>query len=193
MNEYTKVDVHAWSYSEQERKQQQTEDYVARNYFRKSEETNLQDVSVKLSLTEEFPHVKDHFLIIAKSVNGFAELVKPLRAKYLGRCYPIVILCPYEISDKEWSKINRFESVYFVRGSGLDENDIGRAGIYKAARVVVLAETSKNTDNIISSESLVDADAIFIYQFVSRMNRRTKMLIEIVNPANVSYLDTQKG
>lgn len=181
------------SLSEQERKQTQADAYIERNYFRRSKAANLSDYTVRTTLSEDFPSISSHFLIIAKSLEGVPELIKPLRAKYLGKCVPIIILCPYEMPSSVWAKICMMSSIFFVRGSGLQENDLVRCGLYKASRVVVLTEFTEKKENLIATESLVDADAIFIYQFVRRMNKKVKVCVEMVHPTNIVYLDTESA
>jgi hypothetical protein len=68
-------------------------------------------------------------------------------------------------------------------------------GIFKAKQVVVLADnTSLSNHNQLSNSSsqgldaLVDADAIFCYQCVRRMNEQAHIVVEIVRHTNVSYL-----
>merc|ERR1711968_76250 len=84
-------------------------------------------------------------------------------------------------------------SIFYVRGSGLEENDLIRCGVYKASRVVVLAEFTEKADDLIATESLVDAEAIFIYQFIQRMNRKVKVCVEMVYPTNIEYLGTKSA
>ena len=184
-----KLSTYSSNVSEQERKQVQADAYIERTYFRRVKDANLSDYTVKTTLGDEFPSVSNHFLIIAKTLDNVPELIKPLRAKYLRKCVPIVILCPYDIKSSVWANLSMMSAIFYVRGSGLEENDLVRAGVYKASRVVVLAEFNRNTDNLIATESLVDADAIFIYQFIHRMNRKVKICIEMVHPTNVGYLD----
>jgi hypothetical protein len=40
---------------------------------------------------------------------------------------------------------------------------------------------------------LVDADAIFCYQCVRKMNEQAHVVVEIVRKTNVSYLDPEAG
>ena len=181
------------SISEQERKQAQADEYIERNYYRRLKAANLNDYTVKTTLGEEFPSVSHHFLIVAKSLDSLPELIKPLRAKYLGKCVPIVILSPNEMKRSAWANLSMMSSIFFVRGSGLEENDLIKCGVYKASRIVVLAEYHEKTDNLIANESLVDADAVFIYHFVKRMNKKAKVCVEMVHPTNIGYLDTKSA
>ena len=95
---------------------------------------------------------------------------------------------------------SRFEGILIVRGSGLEEADISRAGIYRASEVIVLADTvtdrskestRQGSSNGTNNDALVDADAIFIYQCVKRMSSQIQCVVEIVRHENVSYLDPE--
>lgn len=67
--------------------------------------------------------------------------------------------------------------------------------------MVVLADASAvtQTANQHSSgstaglDALVDADAIFCYQCVRKMNEQAHVVVEIVRHTNVGYLDPESG
>lgn len=75
------------------------------------------------------------------------------------------------------------------------------AGIFKAKQVVVLADASAVTQTVNQQSSgsaagldaLVDADAIFCYQCVRKMNEQAHVVVEIVRHTNVGYLDPESG
>ena len=75
-------------------------------------------------------------------------------------------------------------------------------GIFKAKQVVVLADSSAATHSATSQnasgsaaglDALVDADAIFCYQCVRKMNEQAHVVVEIVRHTNVGYLDPESG
>eukprot|EP01039_Chlorochromonas_danica_P014515 gene14515-16960_t len=49
------------------------------------------------------------------------------------------------------------------------------------------------THNVADMDALVDADAIFCYQAVKRLNEAANVVVEIVRQSNVSYLDPETG
>ncbi len=51
----------------------------------------------------------------------------------------------------------------------------------------------KDAKQSANNEVLIDADAIFCYQCVKRMNERTDVVVEIVRTSNVGYLDPEGG
>jgi potassium large conductance calcium-activated channel subfamily M alpha protein 1 len=166
-------------------------------------------VTIRTSLIEEIPSMHDHIILIGKDISNIYDFIKPLRAKYLGSCRSIVILYPQELPDVVWIKLSIFEAVYIVRGSGLEENDLRRAGVYRAQSVIVLAESSSKDlqtaganesggggggsggGGLKSIDALADADSIFTYHGVKRMNDRANVVIEIVHTSNIGYLDVE--
>lgn len=74
-------------------------------------------------------------------------------------------------------------------------------GVFQAKQVVVLADASavNQTAHQQSSvgsaglDALVDADAIFCYQCVRKMNEQAHVVVEIVRHTNVGYLDPESG
>ena len=134
-------------------------------------------------------------------MSNLFELVRPLRAKYLGKLVPILILCPLELTHSHWEQLSMFEAVFYLRGAGLEESDLRRAGIYKASRVLVLSGAKKSSFEEINSgaeisiaatvakQSLEDSDVIFTYKMIRQMNQKAKVSIEIIHPANVAFLD----
>lgn len=52
-------------------------------------------------------------------------------------------------------------------------------------------EDASASDNSVSLEALMDADAIFSYQCVRRMNENAHVVIEIVKHSSIGYLDKE--
>jgi hypothetical protein len=80
-------------------------------------------------------------IIICGICQNFIDFVKPLRAKYLpkSKCPTIVILCKEIPDDKLWSTISFFEQIYIVQGDAMKKQDLQRAGIRNAKKVVILS------------------------------------------------------
>jgi hypothetical protein len=132
-------------------------------------------------------------IVIAKGLNSLYDFICPLRAKYLRRLTHIVILYPKPIPLHIWRRISIFEGILHVRGSSLQEADLLRAGIFRAAQVIVLAdpnsEESKHDPSVSHASTLDDADAIFTYHSVKRLNEKAQVMVEIVRYQNVAFLD----
>lgn len=190
MNQYEQEDTNQ---NQQEALQKIEDENLRRNFFVRDVPIELSKAMVDTHVLSEYPNINGHMIVIAKSVNNLYDYLKPLRAKYLGKLQHIVLLHPFEISEHIWRRLSIFEGLLVVRGSPLEESDIIRAGVFRATQVVVLADptvqlsTSLQTKN---REALVDADAIFTYHCVKRLNEKAQILIEIVNHHNVSYLDS---
>jgi hypothetical protein len=174
--------------SQQEALQKIDDDYLKTNYFIRNSPISLEEATITDTLFEDYPHMTDHLIIIGKDLSNLYDLIRPLRARYLGKLRYIVILYPSILPHNVWRRISIFEGVLVVRGSPLEESDIRRTGIFRANQVIVLASEVKS-DKSDKSDSLVDADAIFCYQCVKRLNERANVVVEIVRHQNVRYLD----
>jgi hypothetical protein len=179
--------------SRQEREQKLERDNLRNNFFIR-ELLDIKDCTIKTSLSEEYPFIRDHMIVIAKGISNLYDFIRPLRAKYLGKLKHIVLLFPFDIPVNIWRKLSQFEGVLYVRGSPLEENDIKRAGIFRAAQVVVLADPDATGGNDTGGvDGLVDADAIFTYHCVKRLNEKAQIVIEVVRQQNISYLESKSS
>jgi len=168
----------------------ENEHFVRNNYLRPYP-VEISEVIIKTEVITEIPHINNHLIVLGKGLRNLYDLIKPLRAKYIGALRHIVILYPYDIPHDVWQQISLFDAVVIVRGSPLEDSNLRRAGIFRAAQVVVLAEGS--SDSVTANlDALVDSDAIFAYQHVKRMNPNTQVVIEVVHKSSISYLHTDK-
>lgn len=185
----------------QEELQKADDQHLRENYYVRDYLMDLRDATVRTSVTDAKPFIENHIIIIGKALSNLYDLIRPLRAKTLGTLKHIVILYPDELPLAVWQRISIFESVWIVRGSPLEESDIRRCGIFKCKQVVMLADASMvsanaamdRTHNVADMDALVDADAIFCYQAVKRLNEAANVVVEIVRQSNVSYLDPETG
>ena len=180
--------------NQQEEIQKKKDRELRQNFFIRDIPQDLSAAYIKTSILDEYPYMNNHMIVIAKGLSNLYDFICPLRAKYLGRLCHIVILYPYEIPQHIWRRISIFEGIFHVRGSPLEESDIRRAGIFRASQVVVLADPNAEDQSSHSGvDALVDADAIFTYHCVRRLNEKTQVMIEIVKQQNVTYLDPAAG
>ena len=178
--------------SEQEFEQKMEDQYLYENFFTLEKRPKLSDCTIISSLDEEYPLIQNHTIIVGKSLSSLYDLIKNLRAKYLETLRHVVILTPIEIPFAVWSRISIFKCILVIRGSPLEESDVLRAGIFKAAQVIVLAnkvDAGIAHKTKAGSTALIDADAVFTYQCVRRMNESASCVVEIVKSENVKYLD----
>jgi hypothetical protein len=191
MNQYENPDN---KQNQQEVIQKMRDQELRKNFFIRDTPQDLASAYIKTSILEEYPYMNNHMIVIAKGLSNLYDFICPLRAKYLGRLCHIVILYPYEIPQHIWRRISIFEGIFHVRGSPLEESDIRRSGIFRASQVVVLADpNAENQEAKAGVDALVDADAIFTYHCVRRLNEKTQVMIEIVRQQNVTYLDPAAG
>lgn len=164
-------------------------EHFKENYYVAETPLDLNECIVKTSVMNEYPFINQHLIIVGKGLRNLYDLIRPLRAKYLGPLRYIVLLYPYDIPHDVWQRISVFDSLLVVRGSCLEESQLRRAGIFRAAHVVVLADGSSGSGPSSSDvDALVDSEAIFTYQHVKRMNPQTQVVLEFVNQSNISYL-----
>lgn len=162
------------------------DDHFQNTYHTLQIPADLSDVTVKHSIFEELPFIDQHLIVLGKDLRNLYDFICPLRAKHLPLRY-IVLVYPDEIPPDIWQRISVFECIMVVRGVPLEESTLRRAGIFRAAQVVVLADGSAQS-KAVGLEALADLDAIFSYQLVKRMNPNAQMLLEVVNESNVAHI-----
>jgi hypothetical protein len=57
------------------------------------------------------PHINNHLIVMGKDLNNLYDLIRPLRAKYLGSLKYIVILYPDDIPHAVWRRICYFDAI----------------------------------------------------------------------------------
>jgi voltage-gated potassium channel Kch len=166
------------------------DEHFNQNYYvRSSPLLDINKAIIKTTVFQEVPAINHHTIVIGKSLKNLFDLIRPLRAKYLGPMKEIVLLYPTDLPADVWRRISIFEGIYIVRGSPLEDIHLRRAGIFRADTVVVLTEgISAQEKRDINDSYLVDSDAIFSYQHVKRLNPQTQIVVEIVNQSNINYL-----
>jgi hypothetical protein len=178
------------SFSYQEILHQLEDAHMKKEYYLRAAPADFTSCVVKTNVIDEIPFINNHVIIIGKGMSNLFDLIRPLRAKFLGMLRYIVIIAPEDIPHDVWSRISIFDAILIVRGSALEEANLRRAGIFRCAQVVVLADGNSEAGTGAGMEALVDSDAIFSYQLVKRMNAGTQIVVEIVNTSNISYLES---
>jgi hypothetical protein len=171
------------------------DEHLNKFYYIRSEPAEINSVTIKTNVLDEVPFINNHLIIIGKGLKNLYDLIRPLRARHLGPLRFIVILYPYDIPPDVWLRISIFEGLLIVRGSPLEDTNLRRAGIFRAAQVVVLADGSTESmgSNPSGMDALIDSDAIFAFQHVKRMNPQTHVVLEIVNQSNIGYLEDENN
>lgn len=188
--------------SQQELHRKLEEEYMKANFFTVlPSHVELDACTIHTSVDREAPYINQHTLIVGKALGNIFDLVRPLRAAYLGYTRPIVILTPTPISKQIWSRISIFPGIFVIYGSMLDEVDVIRSGIFKASQCIVLSDNISNQQVDVgmtagakaTRSALLDSDAIFAYQAIMAMNPSISCCIEIINADNVGFLDPKEG
>lgn len=121
----------------------------------------------------------------------------PLRAKYLKEFQlQIIVIITGEPEDTEqqeehidpqiWDTISRFEYIYLVNGSPLKQETLLKANINYADKVVILGNDSTLSQS--QSDEMLDAESIYIYQAVRKVNKDVQILTELVYSSNIEFL-----
>jgi hypothetical protein len=100
-----------------------------------------------------------------------------------------VILAP-EKPTEVWEFINRFPKVVFIKGSPLVSEDLMRANISFADKAVIFAQdlNDSKTESGGSLDEMHDAESIFIYKAIKKINPSIQIMIELVYSSNIEFL-----
>ena len=152
-------------------------------------------MEVTLASLENDPRVKNH-IVVCGIHSAIKSFIMPLRAKYLKeiQLQKIVIITgePDErggdqIDSEIWNQISRFQYVFLVNGSPLKQQTLHKANINYADKVVILGHDS-TLNSAISDHEMLDAESIYIYQAVKKVNKDVQILTELVYSSNIEFL-----
>jgi len=136
---------------------------------------------------EDHPKIRNHIIVCGINRN-LHHFILPLRAKYLKEMQPIVILSTADIPSQYLKKIGMFQKVYRIVGSPLNPEDLKRANLNSASKVVIVSSDSLSNCKAPPDE-LLDAEMIFVYKTIKLMNPDIQVILELANPANIKYLE----
>ena len=111
------------------------EEYLENDYYLLEKPCTL--ISRTLISVKNSFEVTDHILVCGIHPSMY-YFILPLRAKYLNRIQHIVILNPERPNNNLWQSINIFPNIVFIKGSPKSEEDLIRANISYADKVVIL-------------------------------------------------------
>ncbi|KAI9331668.1 hypothetical protein DFJ73DRAFT_856791 [Zopfochytrium polystomum] len=94
-------------------------------------------------------------------------------------------------SDGVWAELVKDSSIAFVRGTPLKKTSLSNVGIKTCRRIVVFSTPASSTDSG-GSQTLPDANSIFIIKMIQEEWPLTNFLVELVNGANVKYFSTTR-
>ena len=153
-------------------------------YFATSKKWASSDVK-KISIRNSRKY-RDHIVVCGTHPALYYYLL-PLRSKNIGRknLKYVVILTPY-MSKNLWDSIVRFEKIILINGSPLNMEDLYRANIEYASKVVILENDSSN--NNCFSDKMIDSERIFIYKAIKNCNPNIQIMTELIFESNIEYI-----
>jgi hypothetical protein len=154
---------------------------------------NITKISIQNSMK-----IKDH-IVVCGIHSALYSFILPLRARYLKELMYIVILNPEPPNPELWNQISIFPNLIYVRGSSLVNEDLIRAGIKHAKKAVIMDSGKINSNDAtridMGNDRMTDAESIFIYKAIKKCNPSLQIMIELVYPSNIEFLEpksTQK-
>ena len=71
--------------------------HMEQKYYLRDKPQSQYEVTVHTNVVELKPFINQHIIIMGKGLSNLVDLIRPLRAKYLGSLRIIVIIYPVEI------------------------------------------------------------------------------------------------
>ena len=129
---------------------------------------------------------KDHIVVCGIHPALYYFLL-PLRAKCIGKKnLKYVVILTQNMPKNLWDSITRFEKIILINGSPLNAEDLYRANIEYASKVVILEnERSKESS---FSDKMIDSERVFIYKAIKKCNPNIQIMTELIFESNIEYL-----
>jgi hypothetical protein len=168
----------------------ETVNMFALEYAVMEEPQNIMSIT-KISI-QHSQKVRDH-IVVCGIHSALYSFILPLRASYLKELMYVVILNPEPPSQELWGQISIFPNLIYIRGSPLVNEDLVRAGIKNAKKAVIMdsgkANLSVSDVPDAGNDRMVDAESIFIYKAIKKANPNLQIMIELVYPSNIEFLE----
>ena len=153
-------------------------------YFEKSKSWAPPDIK-KISIRNSKKY-KDHIIVCGTHPALYYYLL-PLRSKNIGRDnLKYVVILTKNMNKNLWDSIVRFEKIILINGSPLNLEDLYRANIEYASKVVILENDTSNNNNF--SDKMIDSERIFIYKAIKNCNPNIQIMTELIFESNIEYL-----
>ena len=153
-------------------------------YFVKSKTWAAPDIK-KYSIRNSRKY-RDHIVVCGTHPALYYYLL-PLRAKSYGRNnMKYVVILTQNMNKNLWDSIVRFENIILINGSPLNMEDLYRANIEYASKVVILENDSANNSSF--SDKMIDSERIFIYKAIKNCNPNIQIMTELIFESNIEYL-----
>ena len=164
------------------------------NYDFRDEEDDYYFVTSKVWVTSDIKKVSirnskkytDHIVVCGTHPALYYYLL-PLRSKNIGRKnLKYVVILTQNMSKNLWDSIVRFEKIILINGSPLNMEDLYRANIEYASKVVILENDTSNNNSF--SDKMIDSERIFIYKAIKNCNPNIQIMTELIFESNIEYL-----
>jgi potassium large conductance calcium-activated channel subfamily M alpha protein 1 len=161
------------------------------NFYVSPKPVSLSEARVKNKLDK---NIENH-IIVCGIVRGIKNLILPLRSKCQTQPRkPIVILSNDNLGDENlngdtyiWSEINRFEDIYLIKGSALQQGDLEKAKASKATAIIILGKSYEPSGNSMTKNNL-DAEAIFMYKTIESYSKSPVIVTELASVGAITFL-----
>ena len=105
--------------------------------------------------------------------------------------YWIVIVSQGSIPLNIWDDIKNFPMILLVNGSPLNQESLIKANVMNASKAVILGHDPTLIHNLHSE--MLDAQSIFIYKAIKRLNPDLQIITELVYNSNIDFLLPKKN
>eukprot|EP01129_Flabellula_baltica_P011828 TRINITY_DN5244_c0_g1_i5.p1 TRINITY_DN5244_c0_g1~~TRINITY_DN5244_c0_g1_i5.p1 ORF type:complete len:690 (-),score=118.15 TRINITY_DN5244_c0_g1_i5:31-2100(-) len=125
--------------------------------------------------------VTNHIIICTEQLLGLDHFIKPLRNRFLEKIQQIVILVDQlHLVKTDWMDSKMFSQLYIIKGSMNSHQDLIRAGIHKASKIILL-------QNKIKKEQLSDIENILAYTSITK-EYDIHATVELMRSSNMRFL-----
>ena len=87
-----------------------------------------------------------------------------------------------------WNELMRFEDIYLIRGSALQQGDLEKARVNKASAVIILSKSYEMSSSSMAHNSL-DADAIFMYKTIDAHTKNPIIVTELATIGAIAFIE----
>ena len=152
-------------------------------YFVKSKTWAPPDIK-KISIRNSKKY-RNHIVVCGTHPALYYYLL-PLRSKSYGKKnLKYVVILTQNMNKNLWDSIVRFEKIILINGSPLNMEDLYRANIEYASKVVILENDVSNNS---FSDKMIDSERIFIYKAIKNCNPNIQIMTELIFESNIEYL-----
>ena len=85
--------------------------------------------------------------------------------------------------------ILKFPKIRFIKGSPLFSEDLLRTNLEFADKAVIFRQEKENDDQ---QEEMLDAETVFIYKAIEKVNKKVQVMTELVYSSNIEFLQGQE-